>query len=80
MSNFSFTQVSLDSFCVGGSACFIVSELKHILLDKYNYDDACDVFAVHGVGGIVSKNNINFYINKFIMRKFLLKFERLVVL
>jgi len=38
---------------VGGSVCFFVSELKHYLLDKYRYDDACDVFAVHGCGGII---------------------------
>ncbi len=34
----------------GGVLCFFACCVKH--LTKYRYDDACDVFAVHGVGGI----------------------------
>lgn len=37
---------------VGAFVCFWTAELKHYLL-RFRYDDACDVFAVHGVGGIV---------------------------
>ena len=43
---------------------------------KYKYDDACDVFAVHGVGGIVSfitnkLTNPNFFINSIISKAWL---------
>lgn len=34
---------------VGATSCNLALNLKHLL----KYDDALDVFAVHGVGGIV---------------------------
>jgi len=37
---------------VGSLVCFGCAELKHFILAKYNYDDACDVFAIHGMGGV----------------------------
>jgi len=36
----------------GAFFCFYATEAKHYFL-KFRYDDACDVMAVHGVGGIV---------------------------
>jgi len=35
----------------GGVICFFACFISK--LTKYRYDDACDVFAVHGVGGSV---------------------------
>ena len=45
---------------IGGIFCFSAVDLKKFYAQKY--DDACDVFGVHGVGGmvrvkIISKSN-----------------------
>jgi Amt family ammonium transporter len=43
---------SLAFGALAGCFCCVTSELKNLILKKY--DDVCDVFAVHGVGGVVS--------------------------
>ena len=48
----------ISSLITGGITCFFSVDLKKVT--KYKYDDACDVFAVHGVGGIVSTINNNY--------------------
>jgi Amt family ammonium transporter len=45
-------KIKLNSYWKKGSIlCYFACELKK--LTKYKYDDACDVFGVHGVGGVV---------------------------
>jgi len=45
---YSFVFGFLGAFC-----CFSVAEMKHFILRMSSFDDACDVLAVHGVGGVV---------------------------
>lgn len=49
-------------FFLGAICCFFSVDLRK--LTKYKYDDACDVFAVHGVGGIVIYLKKIFKLNK----------------
>lgn len=35
----------------GGFVCFFASKIKHLF--SFQIDDACDVFGVHGIGGVV---------------------------
>lgn len=37
----------------GTLCCFIANELKPFLLRTIKYDDSCEIFVVHGVGGII---------------------------
>lgn len=53
---------------VGTLCCFAVTELKHFILKNYEFDDACDVFAVHGVGGMVKSTSPYKLIYEFIFK------------
>lgn len=44
-----FTAAAVAFGVLGGTICNFATQLKFL----FHYDDALDIFAVHGIGGIV---------------------------